>query len=72
MGREPIMAVQNPTIEDTEDRTYTDVLSYLRQAEPDQIAAFRKYFRSCKKKDKDRIVGLDGIMRALSEVENEE
>ncbi len=65
------MAVQNPTIGDAEDRTYVDVLSYLRQAEPDQVAAFRKYFRSCKKKDKDRIVGLDGIMRALSEVENE-
>ncbi|MCH8895426.1 MAG: hypothetical protein IH927_04100 [Proteobacteria bacterium] len=63
--------MQNPTIGDTEDHTYMDVLSYLRQAEPDQVAAFRKYFRSCKKKDKDRIVGLDGIMRALSEVENE-
>lgn len=65
------MAVQNPTIGDPEDRTYTDVLSYLRQAEPGQVAAFRKYFTSCKKKDKDRIVGLNGIMRALNEVENE-
>ncbi|MCH9025980.1 MAG: hypothetical protein IIA05_02550 [Proteobacteria bacterium] len=66
------MAAQNPTIGDKEDRTYTDVLSYLRQAEPGQVAAFSKYFRSCKKKDKDRIVGLDGIMRALKEVENQE
>ncbi|MCZ6559288.1 MAG: hypothetical protein O6931_00160 [Gammaproteobacteria bacterium] len=66
------MSVQNPTIGDPEDRTYTDVLSYLRQAEPDQVAAFRKYFRSCKKKDKDRIVGLDGIMRALDEVASED
>ncbi len=65
------MSVQNPTIGDAEDRTYVDVLSYLRQAEPDQVAAFRKYFSSCKKKDKDRIVGLESILRALNEVENE-
>jgi len=65
------MAVQNPAIGDAEERTYTDVLNYLRQAEPDQIAAFRKYFSSCKKTDKDRIVGLDGIMRALDEVDEQ-
>ncbi len=65
------MAVQNPTIANAEDRTYEDVLSYLRQADPDQVAAFRKYFLGCKKKDKDRIVGLEAIMRALDEVENE-
>ncbi len=65
------MSAQNPTIEEPEDRTYTDVLSYLRQAEPDQVEAFRKYFSSCNEKDKDRIVGLASIMRALNEVENE-
>jgi len=65
------MAVQNPASGDAEERTYVDVLNYLRQAEPDQIAAFRKYFSSCKKKDKDRIVGLDGIMRALEEVDEQ-
>ncbi len=65
------MAAKNPTIANAEDRTYEVVLSYLRQAEPDQVEAFRKYFLGCKNKDKDRIVGLDAIMRALNEVENE-
>ena len=63
------MSAQNPAIVDAEDRTYADVLTYLRQAEPDQVEAFRKYFLGCKKKEKDRIVGLDSIMRALDEVE---
>ncbi len=62
------MSVQIPTMEDAEERTYADVLNYLRQAEPDQVAAFRKYFQTCKKTDKDKIVGLTGILRALEEV----
>ena len=65
------MSAQNPAIVDAEDRTYADVLTYLRQAEPDQVEAFRKYFSSCNEKDKDRIVGLASIMRALNEVESE-
>ena len=65
------MSVHNPSFDDKEERTYVDVLNYLRHAEPDQFAAFRKYFENCKKKDRDSIVGLGGIMRAIAEVETE-
>ena len=57
---------------DEDERTYTDVVNYLRQAEPEQYEAFKQFFSEMKKGDRQKIIGLPGILRALEDSEPEE
>ena len=55
---------------DDDERTYTDVVNYLRQAEPEQYEAFKQFFSELKKGERQKIVGLPGILRALEDSES--
>ncbi len=55
--------------EDDDERTYTDVVNYLRQAEPEQYEAFKQFFSEMKNGERKKIIGLPGIMRALEDSE---
>ncbi len=58
--------------EDDDERTYTDVVNYLRQAEPEQYEAFKQFFSEMKNGERKKIIGLPGILRALEDSESGE